>query len=223
MKAGGGNSDLEGANVWLAVNEETITLLDVTSMQSVARVPYSAVVTFGGCQDDLMVVVNNCDIQGPGTQKMLFALPKPKVFAIASRHQKHRLTFFFSNVDIGIDAAHSRLHERSRLRSAQHTERYFVEIGFSSFGAQQNQRAGQRPQWFIESSDTSQCRARYPTRYTRNGKQDATPPPPPLPRRNRQQAPYHGRQLTTENRRRLLSLFCLCRARQLIYGHVWCE
>ncbi len=65
--------------MWLAVNEETITLLDVTSMQSVARVPYSAVVTFGGCQDDLMVVVNNCDIQGPGTQKMLFALPKPKV------------------------------------------------------------------------------------------------------------------------------------------------
>jgi hypothetical protein len=48
-------------------------------MQSVARVPYSAVVTFGGCQDDLMVVVNNCDIQGPGTQKMLFSLPKPKV------------------------------------------------------------------------------------------------------------------------------------------------
>ena len=136
MKAGGGNSDLEGANVWLAVNEETITLLDVTSMQSVARVPYSAVVTFGGCQDDLMVVVNNCDIQGPGTQKMLFALPKPKVFAIASRHQRASFDiFFFSNVDIGIDAAHSRLHERSRLRSAQHTECYFVEIGFSSFGA----------------------------------------------------------------------------------------
>ena len=95
MKAGGGNSDLEGANVWLAVNEETITLLDVTSMQSVARVPYSAVVTFGGCQDDLMVVVNNCDIQGPGTQKMLFALPKPKVFAIASRHQRASFDFFF--------------------------------------------------------------------------------------------------------------------------------
>lgn len=79
MKAAGGNADLDGACVWLAVNEEAITLLDATSMQSVARVPYSAVVTFGGCQDDLMVVVNNCDIQGPGTQRMLFALPKPKV------------------------------------------------------------------------------------------------------------------------------------------------
>ncbi|XP_032788772.1 pleckstrin homology domain-containing family H member 2 isoform X2 [Daphnia magna] len=82
VNAGGGNSDLEGASVWLAINEETITLLDVTSMQSVARVPYSAVVTFGGCQDDLMVVVNNCDIQGPGTQKMLFALPKPKILEL---------------------------------------------------------------------------------------------------------------------------------------------
>jgi hypothetical protein len=71
---------LEGVNVWLAINEETITLLDVMSMQSVARVPYSAIVTFGGCQEDLMVVVNNCDIQGPGTQRMLFALPKPKVY-----------------------------------------------------------------------------------------------------------------------------------------------
>ena len=79
VKAGGGNSDLEGVTVWLSVNEETITLLDVSSMQSVARVPYSAIVTFGGCQEDLMVVVNNCDIQGPGTQRMLFSLPKPKV------------------------------------------------------------------------------------------------------------------------------------------------
>lgn len=82
VKAGGGNSDLEGVNVWLSVNEETITLLDVSSMQSVARVPYSAIVTFGGCQDDLMVVVNNCDIQGPGTQRMLFSLPKPKVLEL---------------------------------------------------------------------------------------------------------------------------------------------
>ena len=157
-------------------------------------------------------------------KKCFLLFLNPRYLPLLPDIKEHRLTFFFfSNVDIGIDAAHSRLHERSRLRSAQHTERYFVEIGFSSFGAQQNQRAGQRPQWFIESSDTSQCRARYPTRYTRNGKQDATPPPPPLPRRNRQQAPYHGRQLTTANRRLLLSLFCLCRARQLIYGHVWCE
>ena len=79
MKSGGGNSDLENACVWLAVNEDAITLLDVPTMQQVARVPYSSVVTFGGCQDDLMVVVNNCDIQGPGTQRMLFALAKPKV------------------------------------------------------------------------------------------------------------------------------------------------
>ena len=88
VKSGGGNSDLEGVTVWLAVNEETITLLDVSSMQSVARVPYSAIVTFGGCQDDLMVVVNNCDIQGPGTQRMLFSLAKPKVLRHSIKHQK---------------------------------------------------------------------------------------------------------------------------------------
>merc|ERR1712071_236624 len=43
---------------------------------------YSAIVTFGGCQDDLMVVVNNCDIQGPGTQRMLFSLAKPKILEL---------------------------------------------------------------------------------------------------------------------------------------------
>lgn len=102
---------MEGASVWLAINEETITLLDVTSMQSVARVPYSAVVTFGGCQDDLMVVVNNCDIQGPGTQKMLFALPKPKVRLSLSNSQSENSHFtadlLGNAIDIGTDTANS--------------------------------------------------------------------------------------------------------------------
>ena len=91
----------------MAVNEEAITLLDTTTMQSVARVPYSAVVTFGGCQDDLMVVVNNCDIQGPGTQRMLFSLAKPKVSTYGIKIVELNIQkTCFDCLDSGTDAAH---------------------------------------------------------------------------------------------------------------------
>jgi len=41
------------------------------------RYPYSSIVTFGGCQDDFMLVVSA--EEGAGSQKLLFALSKPKV------------------------------------------------------------------------------------------------------------------------------------------------
>ena len=132
--------------MWLAVNEETVTLLDVSSMQSVARVPYSAVVTFGGCQDDLMVVLNNCDIQGPGTQKMLFALPKPKVMIHIAKKNWLKLEpiFLFDlGTDSGTDAAYCRLHERSGLRPAQYSERDADPAGIATLWSEQDKRERQ--------------------------------------------------------------------------------
>ena len=45
--------------VWLAVNEDGVSLLDQHSMQLLARYSYDNVVTFGGCQDDFMLVVTS--------------------------------------------------------------------------------------------------------------------------------------------------------------------
>lgn len=68
LKSGDGNNGM----LWIAVGEDAVTLLDLETMSPLVRHPYSEVVTFGGCQDDLMLVVNP-------HQKLLFALSKPKV------------------------------------------------------------------------------------------------------------------------------------------------
>ncbi|XP_054260935.1 uncharacterized protein CG43867 isoform X1 [Macrosteles quadrilineatus] len=66
--------------VWLAIAEDAVTLLDLACMQQIARYPYTAVLTFGGCQDDFMLVVSA--EEGLGSQKLLFALSKPKILEV---------------------------------------------------------------------------------------------------------------------------------------------
>ncbi|EEB20222.1 conserved hypothetical protein [Pediculus humanus corporis] len=61
--------------LWVAVGEDAVTLLDLETMSPLVRHPYSEVVTFGGCQDDLMLVVNP-------HQKHLFSLSKPKILQL---------------------------------------------------------------------------------------------------------------------------------------------
>lgn len=63
--------------VWLAVAEDSVTLLELATMTVLVRYPYSFVVTFGGCQEDFMLVV--CPEESEGSQKLLFSLSKPKV------------------------------------------------------------------------------------------------------------------------------------------------
>ena len=63
--------------MWVAVTEDSINLLELGTMKPLARYPYTSVLTFGGCQDDFMLVVNSDE--GLGSQKLLFALSKPKV------------------------------------------------------------------------------------------------------------------------------------------------
>ena len=44
-------------SVWLAVNEDGISVLDYSTMQPSRRFTYDSIATFGGCQDDFMMVV----------------------------------------------------------------------------------------------------------------------------------------------------------------------
>jgi hypothetical protein len=52
------NSSLD---IWLAVGEDGVALLDFTTMHPTSRYSYETIVTFGGCQDDFMLVVNHTD------------------------------------------------------------------------------------------------------------------------------------------------------------------
>ncbi|XP_024084536.1 uncharacterized protein CG43867 isoform X3 [Cimex lectularius] len=70
----------EWGMVWVAVAEDSVTLLELDTMQPLARYPYTSVLTFGGCQEDFMLVVNSDE--GLGSQKLLFALSKPKILEL---------------------------------------------------------------------------------------------------------------------------------------------
>lgn len=82
---------------WLAVSEDALNVLDLSSMAPMARYPYSSVMTFGGCQDDFMLVCSGTEdiVTGGGggggqgatstsnnEQKLLFAMSKPKILEI---------------------------------------------------------------------------------------------------------------------------------------------
>ncbi|XP_069191623.1 uncharacterized protein CG43867 isoform X4 [Procambarus clarkii] len=72
--------------VWVAVSEDAITLLDHTSMVSIGRYGYESVVTFGGCQEDFMLVVHTPEEDSahhpPGTHKLLLCMNKPKILEL---------------------------------------------------------------------------------------------------------------------------------------------
>ncbi|XP_052001626.1 pleckstrin homology domain-containing family H member 1-like [Xyrauchen texanus] len=77
-------SSLEQIQVWLAVNEDGLSILDYT-MHPVATYPYQSVITFGGCKEDFMVVVSQIKDQALGKKivdKLLFAMAKPKILEL---------------------------------------------------------------------------------------------------------------------------------------------
>lgn len=67
--------------IWLAVNEDSITVLDLATMQQRVRYPYTNVLTFGGCQEDFMLVVTQNEQQQP-SQKLIYSLSKPKILEL---------------------------------------------------------------------------------------------------------------------------------------------
>ncbi|XP_049943352.1 uncharacterized protein CG43867 [Schistocerca serialis cubense] len=71
-----------GAPLWIAAAEDGVSLLELSTMSPLVKYPYAQVVTFGGCQDDFMLVVGSDESGGGASQKMLFALSKPKILEL---------------------------------------------------------------------------------------------------------------------------------------------
>ncbi|XP_023051487.1 pleckstrin homology domain-containing family H member 2 [Piliocolobus tephrosceles] len=75
-------SSLGSPFMWLAVNEDGLSLLEYNSMRLIVSYVYKSLMTFGGYQDDLMVVINNTHSKDTPTEKLLFAMAKPKILEI---------------------------------------------------------------------------------------------------------------------------------------------
>nr|KAG5695938.1 hypothetical protein BaRGS_017519 [Batillaria attramentaria] len=74
-------------DVWLAVQEDGVSVLDYQSMQPVALYDYKSIMTFGGWQDDFMIVVTQLIESAPHhyehrTEKFLFCMSKAKIHEI---------------------------------------------------------------------------------------------------------------------------------------------
>ncbi|KAM9291178.1 pleckstrin homology domain-containing family H member 1 [Morus bassanus] len=75
-------SSLEDCPVWIAVNEDGISILDYNTMHLKVSYSYSSVLTFGGCRDDFMIVVSQMKERTSGktsTEKLLFTMAIPKI------------------------------------------------------------------------------------------------------------------------------------------------
>ncbi|XP_043480964.1 uncharacterized protein CG43867 isoform X3 [Leptopilina heterotoma] len=70
----------EQITLWIAVSEDSVTLLETQTMAVRCRYNYSNIITFGGCLDDFMLVA--CPDEGAAEQKLLFILSKPKILEI---------------------------------------------------------------------------------------------------------------------------------------------
>ncbi|XP_075783503.1 pleckstrin homology domain-containing family H member 1 isoform X3 [Pelodiscus sinensis] len=76
---------LEDCPVWIAVNEDGISILDYNTMHLKLSYPYSSVLTFGGCRDDFMIVVSQGKDRSSGknsTEKLLFTMAAPKIVEV---------------------------------------------------------------------------------------------------------------------------------------------
>ncbi|XP_034498175.1 pleckstrin homology domain-containing family H member 1 isoform X3 [Ailuropoda melanoleuca] len=75
-------SSKESTLVWIAVNEDGVSILDHNTMQVHVTYPYSSVMTFGGCWDDFMLVIRSIPDQSSGKghiEKLLFRMAAPKI------------------------------------------------------------------------------------------------------------------------------------------------
>uniref|UniRef100_A0A8C2THA0 Pleckstrin homology domain-containing family H member 2 n=1 Tax=Coturnix japonica TaxID=93934 RepID=A0A8C2THA0_COTJA len=75
-------SSLEKSFIWFAVHEDGISILDYSTMRLTVTYTYKSLMTFGGYQDDFMLVVNDAQTKDKATEKLLFAMTKPKILEI---------------------------------------------------------------------------------------------------------------------------------------------
>ncbi|KAE8600643.1 hypothetical protein XENTR_v10013342 [Xenopus tropicalis] len=69
----------ENAIVWLAVHEDGISVLEYNTMRLLFTYAHRSLMTFGGHRDDFMLVVNNTLTKDKPSEKLLFAMAKPKI------------------------------------------------------------------------------------------------------------------------------------------------
>lgn len=70
-------------DLWLAVNEDGVSLLDYNTMQVTEKFYYPSIITFGGCQEDFMMVIVTSEESHRGNEeKLLFETSKPKILEI---------------------------------------------------------------------------------------------------------------------------------------------
>lgn len=114
--------------VWIAVCEDSVTLLELQTMAVMCRYNYANIVTFGGCLDDFMLVA--CPDEGAAEQKLLFALSKPKVrisynivesLVIEKNILSSSYIYGIIVSDFGDNFADCRLYERARPRITRHS------------------------------------------------------------------------------------------------------
>ncbi|KAM6913029.1 pleckstrin homology domain-containing family H member 1 [Xenentodon cancila] len=77
-------SPVEQSQVWLAVSEDGLCVLDYT-MHILVTYSYQLIITFGGCRDDFMLVTSQQKEPGVGkksVEKLVFAMAKPKILEL---------------------------------------------------------------------------------------------------------------------------------------------
>ncbi|XP_051876167.1 pleckstrin homology domain-containing family H member 1 isoform X2 [Pristis pectinata] len=78
-------SPLEEKPVWLAVNEDGISILECSTMHLVLSYSYLSIMTFGGYRDDFMIVLSKPKDESPAKttiEKLVFAMAKPKILEL---------------------------------------------------------------------------------------------------------------------------------------------
>ncbi|EFB28201.1 hypothetical protein PANDA_000190, partial [Ailuropoda melanoleuca] len=75
-------SALGSTSMWLAIHEDGLSILEYNSMRLIVSYVYKNLMTFGGHQDDFMIVINNTHSKDKPTEKLLFAMAKPKILEI---------------------------------------------------------------------------------------------------------------------------------------------
>ncbi|XP_026342728.2 pleckstrin homology domain-containing family H member 2 isoform X3 [Ursus arctos] len=75
-------SALGSTSMWLAIHEDGLSILEYNSMRLIVSYVYKSLMTFGGHQGDFMIVINNTRSKDKPTEKLLFAMAKPKILEI---------------------------------------------------------------------------------------------------------------------------------------------
>ncbi|XP_074845713.1 pleckstrin homology domain-containing family H member 2 isoform X1 [Carettochelys insculpta] len=75
-------STFENSFIWLAVHEDGISILEYSFLRLIVTYVHKSLMTFGGFQDDFMLIVNNAQSKDKSNEKLLFAMAKPKILEI---------------------------------------------------------------------------------------------------------------------------------------------